>query len=81
MTEIVGCYVRREDARKAALGALSDLGRDNFSQYDERDSNEEQGQWPFGEDVVVHAVADTGENYAVAVRTVPGAHKKYSKKR
>jgi hypothetical protein len=37
------------------------------------------GEWPFGEDVVVHAVTQTGENFVVAVRTVPGAHKKHAK--
>ena len=36
-------------------------------------------QWPFGEDVLVHAVAQTGENYTVAVRTPPEAHKAHAK--
>ena len=80
MTEILGCYVRRQDALEAARGALADLDRNNFSQYDERDSADEKGQWPFGEDAVVHAVAETGENYLVCVRTVPGAHKRHSEK-
>jgi hypothetical protein len=79
-TEIEGCYVKRADAVAAAKNALSEMDRDGFSQYDERDNEEEKGQWPFGEDTIVHAVAETGENYSVYVRTVPGAHKKYSKK-
>jgi len=80
-TEIEGCYVKRADALKAAKNALADMDREGFSQYDERDNTEEKGQWPFGEDVLVHAVAETGENYSVCVRTVPGAHKRYSKNR
>ncbi|KAK0649200.1 hypothetical protein B0T16DRAFT_326958 [Cercophora newfieldiana] len=79
-TEIEGCYVKRADAESAAKKALADMDRQGFSQYDERDTEDEKGQWPFGEDVLVHAVAETGENYSVAVRTVPGAHKRYSKK-
>jgi len=79
-TEIEGCYVRRADAEAAARMALADLDKQGFSQYDERDTEDEKGQWPFGEDVLVHAVAQTGENYSVCVRTVPGAHKRLSKK-
>ncbi|KAK3385651.1 hypothetical protein B0H63DRAFT_186168 [Podospora didyma] len=78
-TEIEGCYVRRADAMAAARQVLDDM-RDDFSQYDDCGNMEEKGQWPFGDDVVVHAVAQTGENYSVAVRTVPGAHKKHAKK-
>ncbi len=37
-------------------------------------------QWPFGEEVLVHAVSQTGENYEVSIRTIPGAHKKHAKK-
>lgn len=79
-TEIEGCYVRRADALSAAKMALAEMDKQGFSQYDERDSEEEKGQWPFGDDVIVHAVAETGENYSVSVRTVPGAHKRFSKK-
>jgi hypothetical protein len=79
-TEIEGCYVRRADALLAACVALAELDRESFSQYDERGDEKEAGDWPFGEDVVVHAVAETGENYSVCVRTVPGAHKRYRKK-
>ncbi|KAK4445881.1 hypothetical protein QBC34DRAFT_412399 [Podospora aff. communis PSN243] len=79
-TEIEGCYVRRADALSAAKVALAEMDKQGFSQYDERDSEDEKGQWPFGEDVIVHAVAETGENYTVCVRTAPGAHKRFSKK-
>lgn len=79
-TEIEGCYVRRADAESAAKMALAEMDKQGFSQYDERDTEDEKGQWPFGEDVLVHAVAETGENYSVRVTTVPGAHKRLSKK-
>lgn len=81
-TEIEGCYVKRSDAYAAARRVLLDgeTKRDEFAQYDERsDTNENEASWPFGEDVLVHAIAQTGENYTVAVRTVPGAHKQHSK--
>lgn len=78
-SEVEGCYVHRADALDAAKNLLA-ADKSEFAQYDERDDVGEQGQWPFGEDVVVHAVAETGENYTVAVRTVPGAHEKYKKK-
>lgn len=78
-SEIEGCYVHRADAVDAARALLAGE-RAEFAQYDERDGEDEQGQWPFGEDVIVHAVAETGENYTVAVRTIPGAHDRYKKK-
>ncbi|KAI5462011.1 hypothetical protein BGZ63DRAFT_382802 [Mariannaea sp. PMI_226] len=77
-TNIEGSYIRRADAWKAAQNCLD---KDNFVEYDVRDSEEMTGEWPFGEDVIVHAVAETGQNYVVAVRTVPGAHKRHAKKK
>ncbi|KAK3987716.1 hypothetical protein QBC44DRAFT_399966 [Cladorrhinum sp. PSN332] len=71
-TEIEGCYVSRADALAAAKGLLSDQ-KDEFAQYDERDDAKPNEDWPFGEDAIVHAVAHTGENYEVAVKTSPGA--------
>ncbi|KAL2133748.1 hypothetical protein VTI74DRAFT_1730 [Chaetomium olivicolor] len=79
-TEILGCYARRGDALAAAKSTL--LGdREEYAQYDERGDEESEEEWPFGDDVVVHAVAQTGENYTVAVKTVPGAHRKHGKGR
>ena len=81
-TQVEGCFEHRADAIDAAKRCLvgEDVKKSDFAQYDERDSIEEDGDWPFGDDVVVHAVAQTGENYNVAVRTVPGAHKKHAKR-
>ncbi|KAH7126445.1 hypothetical protein B0J13DRAFT_530988 [Dactylonectria estremocensis] len=76
-TEIEGSYVLRADAWAAARKCLDP---EQFVKYDMLESDEMAGQWPFGDDVVVHAVAETGQNFVVAVRTVPGAHKKHGKK-
>lgn len=78
-TEIEGVYIDRMDAVRAAKEALGEE-KTEFAQYDERDSEEMSGEWPFGEDVLVHAVAQTGENYTIAVRTVPGARERCAKK-
>lgn len=77
-TEIQGCYARRADALAAARAALEE-DRDEYAQYDEREDEEADGEWPFGDEVVVHAVAQTGENYTVAIKTVPEAHEKHRK--
>jgi hypothetical protein len=74
--DIQGSYVLRADALAAAKACLA---QENFTEYDSRD--EFKNEWPFGEDVVVHAVSETGQNYTVAVTTVPGAHKRHSKKK
>jgi hypothetical protein len=76
-TKVQGVYARRVDAKEAARGMLGD--KDDYAQYDEN-SGGKDGQWPFGEDVVVHAVAVTGQNFEVAVRTVPGCQRDHGKK-
>ncbi|GAB1318318.1 hypothetical protein MFIFM68171_08528 [Madurella fahalii] len=47
--------------------------------YDERDDVNQAGEWPFGEEVVVHAVAQTGEHYTVAIKTPMDAYDKHRK--
>ncbi|KAK4120463.1 hypothetical protein N657DRAFT_154701 [Parathielavia appendiculata] len=84
-TSIQGCYARRADALAAARAVLQKEDGDRetatteYAQYDDRDDAQSEGEWPFGEDVVVHAVAQTGENYTVAVKTAPGAHRKHGR--
>ncbi|KAK3988788.1 hypothetical protein QBC44DRAFT_96733 [Cladorrhinum sp. PSN332] len=82
-TEIEGCYIPRSEALDAARRALRQENENGmFTQYDERDDDgigEHKDGWPFGEDVVVHAVGQMGENYEVAVRTVPGTKRRRSK--
>lgn len=77
-TGVEGSYVKRADAMIAAKGLLL---KGDFEEYDERDENDGKGEWEFGEDVVVHAVKGDGENFDIAVRTVPGAHKRHGKKK
>ncbi|CAM1504796.1 Fc.00g023870.m01.CDS01 [Cosmosporella sp. VM-42] len=75
-TNIEGSFVHRADAFEAARDCLDPT---DFAEYDKRE--EMTGEWPFGEDVVVHAVAETGQNSIVRVTTVPGAHKRHSKQK
>ena len=77
-TEVQGTYVRRGDA---LIGAKGLLNKADYEEYDERDENDLSGKWEFGEDVVVHAVSSTGENFNITVRTVPGVHEKHGKKK
>lgn len=77
--EVEGVYAHRGEALAAAKEALRGSGEE-WAQYDEREAGGAAGEWPFGDDVVVHAVAQTGQNYVVAVRTVPGSHLKHAKK-
>ncbi|RSL81334.1 hypothetical protein CDV31_017045 [Fusarium ambrosium] len=72
--DIQGSYVLRADALAAAKSCLA---QENLVEYDLWD--EFKDEWPFGEDVVVHAVSETGQNHTVAVTTIPGAHKRHSK--
>ncbi|KXX75640.1 hypothetical protein MMYC01_208002 [Madurella mycetomatis] len=77
-TEIVGCYLQRAEALAAAKAVLRADCRE-YAQYDERDDMDQAGEWPFGEEVVIHAVAQTGENFTVAIKTAKDAYKKYRK--
>ncbi|KIE01958.1 hypothetical protein MAJ_02180, partial [Metarhizium majus ARSEF 297] len=67
-TEIQGVYVHRADAWTAAHKCLD---RSGYAEYDCRGDAEFVEQWPFGENVAVHAVSETGQNYLVAVNTPP----------
>jgi len=82
-TKIKGCYVPKTDALTAAREALkAEKERGMFTQYDEREGDDieaEHDGWPFGDGVVVHAVGQMGENYEVAVTTVPAAKRRRSK--
>jgi hypothetical protein len=77
-TEIEGAYAKRADALAAALQCLlvkdGSIKKNDYAQYDEREDLKPQADWPFGDDAIVHAIAQTGENYLVEVKTVPGVH-------
>lgn len=67
-TDIEGTYVHRADAWTAAHKCLDPA---QFAEYDRRGDAEFIEQWPFGEDVAVHAVSETGQNYFIAVIKPP----------
>jgi hypothetical protein len=79
-TEVVGTYPTREAARKAARTALldSEVTKETFAEYDEFDDARDVNEWPYGEDVLVHAVAETGENFNVAVKAQPHSHQHHA---
>ncbi|KAH6673282.1 hypothetical protein B0J14DRAFT_668145 [Halenospora varia] len=79
-TEIVGTYPTRKAAYEAAHTALLDeeVKKESFAEYDEKEQFD--GEWPYGENCFVHAVADTGENFNVFVKAQPHAHKHHSSK-
>lgn len=75
-TEVEGTYPTREAAREAARTILldSDVTKETFAEYDEFDDARDVSEWPYGEDVLVHAVAETGENFNIAVKAQPHSH-------
>lgn len=75
-TELEGCYLHRADAIAAAEACLVAPGVE-FAHLDKRSSADSDGEWPFGDNVVVHAVSYTGENIVVSVQTTPDAHRKH----
>ncbi|TWU77961.1 hypothetical protein ED733_005731 [Metarhizium rileyi] len=66
--EFRGVYLHRADAWTAAHKCLDP---DSYAEYDCRGDAEFADQWPFGENVAVHAISDTGQNFLVAVNTPP----------
>lgn len=82
-TQVQGAYVKRNDAIEAARWCLLVDGPDDaealYDQFDAREDLSVPEDWPFGEDVFVHAVAYTGENFLVSLRTPPAAYLKLSK--
>ncbi|KAG7414775.1 hypothetical protein DER46DRAFT_576428 [Fusarium sp. MPI-SDFR-AT-0072] len=72
--QIEGTFVHRDDAMDAARKLLDPL---DYAEYDT--PQKMKGEWPYGEDVIAHAVAETGENTTVEVKTVVDTHYKYEK--
>ncbi|KAH7169835.1 uncharacterized protein B0J16DRAFT_351638 [Fusarium flagelliforme] len=73
-TQIEGTFIHRADAYAAARKLLDPL---DYADYDTPEKM--AGEWPFGEEVVAHAIAETGQNTIVEVKTVTGAHHKHGK--
>ncbi|KAL7784838.1 hypothetical protein V8C37DRAFT_395275 [Trichoderma ceciliae] len=66
--EIEGTYVHRANAWTAAHKCLDPT---EYAEYDSRGDSQFIEEWPFGEDVAVHAVSETGQNYFIAVKRPP----------
>ena len=77
-TEIEGTYTTRKAAFEAAHTALlnEETTKESFAEYDEKEDF--QGEWPYGDEVLVRAVGETGENFYVAVKPQPHSHSSHS---
>lgn len=72
--QIEGTFVHRSRALAAANKLLDPL---DYLDYETPEKM--AGEWPFGEEVVAHAVAETGQNITVAVTTVSDSHLSHQK--
>ncbi|EKD14055.1 uncharacterized protein L3040_007942 [Drepanopeziza brunnea f. sp. 'multigermtubi'] len=74
-TEVEGTYPTRAQAFEAAKTILLDneVKKSDFAEYDAKD--EFEGEWPYGDECLVHAVGQTGENFKVLVKAQPHSHK------
>jgi hypothetical protein len=79
-TEVAGTYPTRKAARAAAKNTLlnEEVTKEWFAEYDEKDS--ERDEWPYGDDVLIHAVAETGENFKISVKAQPHSHQHHERK-
>jgi hypothetical protein len=73
-TEVEGTFTTRKAAFEAAKTTLLDdeITKESFAEYDEKD--EFKGEWPYGDDCLVHAVGESGENFKVFVKAQPHSH-------
>jgi len=76
-TEVEGTYPTRKAALEAAKTALLDdeITKESFAEYDEKE--EFDGEWPYGDNCLVHAVQETGENFEIFVKAQPHSHKSH----
>ncbi|KIL90036.1 hypothetical protein FAVG1_06774 [Fusarium avenaceum] len=72
--QIEGTFVHRSRALATAHKLLDPL---DYVDYETPEKM--AGEWPFGEEVVAHAVAETGHNITVAVTTVSDSHLSHGK--
>jgi len=77
-TEVEGTYPSRKEAFEASKTTLLDgeITKTSFAEYDEKDAF--QGEWPYGDDCVVHAVGQSGENILVLVKAQPHNHQNHA---
>ena len=71
-----GVYRIRKDAIDAAYTVLFDdvegITKESFAEYDEQDMK--NNDWPYGEEILVHAVGQNGDNFLVAVKSQLSQH-------
>jgi hypothetical protein len=77
-TEVEGTYPTRKAAFVAAQTTLLDdeITKDSFAEYDEKEQF--AGEWPYGDEVLIRAVGQTGENFYVSVKAQPHSHKEHA---
>ena len=78
-TEIIGTYPTRAAAFAAARKALldDDISKDWYAKYEDRIDDMDLSEWPYGEEVIVHALTEHGENFIVAVKAQPHSHRNH----
>jgi hypothetical protein len=78
MSGVEGVFRTRREACSAAYKALLDEGegvtKESFAEYEEKGGEEGGEDWPYGDDVLVHAVTENGENFLVAVKAQLKSH-------
>lgn len=69
-TSIQSTHLTRASAFTAALTTLLDtedkVQKSDFAEYDVKEDF--VGEWPYGDECLVHAVGQTGENFLVGVK-------------
>ncbi|CEI39817.1 hypothetical protein FVEN_g2096 [Fusarium venenatum] len=63
-TQIEGTFLHRSEALAAARNLLDPLDFEDFETPEKMD-----GEWPYGDNVVAHAISESGLNLFVAVQT------------
>jgi hypothetical protein len=60
-------YLTRKDAEEFGKDILIDeaVSKESFAEYDEKDVLKDD--WPYGDDVLIHAVSEIGENFKILV--------------
>jgi hypothetical protein len=73
-TEVEGTYHTKTAAFEAAQTALlnEEITKESFAEYDEKEQFE--GEWPYGDEVLIRAVAETGENFYLTVKAQLHSH-------
>jgi len=60
-------YLTRKEAEEFGKDILidEDVSKESFAEYDEKDRLKDD--WPYGDDILIHAVSEIGENIKILV--------------